>query len=614
VTEIRYSCGLTDDIVRPALRFINSDGDWQETLMPAACEGIGIWRGRIPPGTQMIWICPAAREGRFQFRLEHVGSIGIATRLRFVLSAPKRAFFAASARWVGLQAEADLNQRWMYGRAETQNFGRWRILRAKLDEAPQAAANLAVLVLLKGGVAVEALIRSHASLVEQTHRNWRLCIVDPTPDEVAWLDGQADPRVIKDAARALEEEIGIAAFLRTGDEMVRHALSCVAAHFEAHPEQNVVYTDELRVGAEGAVHPVFKPDWSPVRQAWAPYVGRAVFVRGQRPIPTRGSIVSPEAVVEAVFARESIDSIGHIRRPLITVGGGDEHKPVRHRAASATLSGGAPKIGIVIPTRDRMDLLEPCLTSVLEKTSYRAFEIVVVDNDSSDPRTSEVLTRLSRKDSRLSVLPSPGPFNFSALCNRGAGIIDCAYLLFLNNDTEALDPEWLGNLLHFAAMPDIGAVGAKLLYPDATVQHAGVVLGMGGVAGHFGEGNEADAAGWLGGDNTPHEASAVTAACLMVARNKFDVVGGFDEVNLPVELSDVDLCLRLRQRGWRAICDCRTKLLHHQSASRGGGALRLQKVYQKEREYFLEKWRAVIRDDPYFNPNLSLYDYAPALG
>lgn len=141
---------------------------------------------------------------------------------------------------MGLQAEADLNLRWVYGRAETQSYGRWRTLRAKSDEASQAAADPAVLVLLKGGVAVEALIRSHASLVEQTHRNWRLCIVDPTPDEVAWLDGQADTRVIQDAAKALEEKIGFAAFLRTGDEMVRHALSCVATHFEAHPEHNVV--------------------------------------------------------------------------------------------------------------------------------------------------------------------------------------------------------------------------------------------------------------------------------------------------------------------------------------------------------------------------------------
>ena len=260
-----------------------------------------------------------------------------------------------------------------------------------------------------------------------------------------------------------------------------------------------------------------------------------------------------------------------------------------------------------------MDLLEPCLNSILEKTSYRAFEIVVVDNDSADPRTAEGLARIRRQDARLSVVPGPGPFNFSALCNLGAASIDSEFVLFLNNDTEALHANWLENLLQFASKSDIGAVGAKLLYPTGRVQHAGVVLGMGGVAGHFGDGNDGGAPGWLGGDNAPHEVSAVTAACLMVSREKFESVEGFDAANLPVELNDVDLCLRLGERGWRTICDCRTTLLHHQSASRGGGALRLQKVHEKERALFVTKWRDLIRDDPYFNPNLSLYDHAPAL-
>lgn len=584
--------------------------------MPAACEGIGIWRGRIPPGTQDVWICPAARAGPFQFRLEYVGPVGIATRLRYKLSAPKRAFFAASARRVGLQAEADLNLRWVYGRAETQDYGRWRSPRAGPDEAPAVAAETLAVVLLKGGGAVDALARSCASLLGQTHCNWRLSVLDPTPDQAAWLDAHPDPRVNRDATNVLAKEAGLTAFLRAGDEAARRALSCALAHFEAYPEHDVVYTDELRIGAHGSLDPVFKPDWSPVRQAWTPYVGRAAFIRGWSPVASSVPTVSPEAWIDATLAHENIHAVGHIRRPLITVTQADECKVAPRGALSfrPSGSGGDPRIGIVVPTRDRLDLLEPCLMSVLERTSYRAFEIVVVDNDSADPRTAEGLARIGRKDSRLSVLPSPGPFNFSALCNRGAAAIDCDYLLFLNNDTEVLDSEWIENLLHFAAMPDIGAVGAKLLYPNGRIQHAGVVLGMGGVAGHFGEGAEADAAGWLDGDNAPHEVSAVTAACLMVARRKFEAEGGFDAVNLPVELNDIDLCLRLGQRGWRSICDCRTRLLHHQSASRGGGVLRLQKVYRKERQYFIEKWRDVIRDDRYFNPNLSLYDYAPALG
>ncbi|MCC0006094.1 MAG: glycosyltransferase family 2 protein [Methylobacteriaceae bacterium] len=187
-------------------------------------------------------------------------------------------------------------------------------------------------------------------------------------------------------------------------------------------------------------------------------------------------------------------------------------------------------------------------------------------------------------------------------------------IVFLNNDTVVLQPHWLARMLEFAAESDVGAVGCKLLFPTGRVQHAGVVLGMGGVAGHFDAGIGRRAHGWLGGSLGPHETSAVTAACLMVERSKFEAVGGFDADNLPVDLNDIDLCLRLNARGWRTICDCRTMLAHRQSASRGGGALRLQRVYRKEREIFLARWGAAIRNDPFFNPNLSLYDHEPKLG
>lgn len=138
-----------------------------------------------------------------------------------------------------------------------------------------------------------------------------------------------------------------------------------------------------------------------------------------------------------------------------------------------------------------------------------------------------------------------GPFNFSALCNKGAAAATGEFLLFLNNDTEVLQADWLDRLVELAALPDVGAVGARLLYPDVRVQHAGVVLGLGGVAGHFGAREGRDAPGWLGGDIVPHEVSAVTGACLMVGRTKFMTVGGFDQVVLPIELNDIDLCLRL---------------------------------------------------------------------
>jgi GT2 family glycosyltransferase len=219
---------------------------------------------------------------------------------------------------------------------------------------------------------------------------------------------------------------------------------------------------------------------------------------------------------------------------------------------------------------------------------------------------------MQKADKRLKVLRQAGAFNFSALSNAGAAACTGEYLVFLNNDTQIVTPDWIERLLYFAMDPDVGAVGAKLLYPNGRIQHVGVALGMGGVAGHFGAGLDRDAAGWLCRNLVPHEVSAVTGACMMVARGKFEAAGRFDAENLPVDLNDVDLCLRLGSHGWRTICHSQVVLIHRQSASRGG-AFRLQQVYEKERSYFLDQWRAVIRDDPYFHPSLSLYAYEEML-
>ncbi len=610
--EIRYSCGASDDVVRPIIRFIGERGSVRDELMPAAGEGSGVWRGRAPAGTRDIWINPTNRPGPFDFRLESLGPLSTGARLRAAFAAPKRAFFAAAARMVGLDAEADLNLRWVYGRADVQDYRTWLLRRAsRAASAPVDAGPLALVVLTGGGSTAD-LVVSCASLVGQIYRNWRLVVPDLTPEQAVWLDAQSDARVARSGAPGAQDEVaGFSVRLRMGDRLSAHALLCAYAHFERHPEAQIVYADEIRTGPEGSLDAVFKPDWSPTRQAWAPYVGRAAFVRGGAS-PVVDSSQAPDRAIDQALAASPAGAIGHIRRPLFEIGRLDD-TPSPRRRAPGTPARGRPKVGIVVPTRDRIDLLQPCLTSLFEKTSYADFEVAVVDNDSVDPRTSETLARIQGREPRLSVVSSPGAFNFSALCNLGAASLAGDLLVFLNNDTEILYADWLDNLAELAVLPDIGAVGAKLLYPDGRVQHAGVVLGLGGVAGHFGEGNNANAPGWLGGDLSPREASAVTAACLMVGRDKFEAVGGFDALNLPVELNDVDLCLRLGERGWRTLCDCRTTLLHHQSASRSG-ALRLQSVYEKERSYFTAKWRNVIRDDPYFNPNLSLYDYTPAIG
>ena len=212
------------------------------------------------------------------------------------------------------------------------------------------------------------------------------------------------------------------------------------------------------------------------------------------------------------------------------------------------------------------------------------------------------------------LLRRPGPFTFSGYCNEAVAFGEEKLLVFLNDDTAVLSEDWLERLAESAFDEGIGAVGAKLTFPDGRLQHVGVLVGMGGSAGHLGAMAPGDDPGWLGRNGVVHEVSAVTGACLAVARDKFLAVGGFDAEHLPVELSDVDLCLKLNARGWQTIVDPRVHLLHEESASRGRATFRRLDVYGGQRGIFIDRWRHVLRDDPTFHPGLSLYSLKAALG
>jgi GT2 family glycosyltransferase len=254
-------------------------------------------------------------------------------------------------------------------------------------------------------------------------------------------------------------------------------------------------------------------------------------------------------------------------------------------------------VSIIIPTRDRWSLLQQCLRSIEEKTAYRRFEVIVLDNDSAEPETVRALNAVAGK---YRVLPFPGAFNFSALNNFGAAHARGEYFLFLNNDTQVVEPEWLGAMLQLAQRPDVGAVGARLHYPDGRIQHAGVVLGIGGVGDHAFRGLAGDVYSYFGFASVARNVSAVTAACMMVPRRVFEEVGGFDE-QLQVALNDVDLCLRLRERGYLIVYTPRAHLYHHESGTRG----RLHPP--RDEQLVWERWGDVIRrGDPYYNPNLTL--------
>jgi GT2 family glycosyltransferase len=261
-------------------------------------------------------------------------------------------------------------------------------------------------------------------------------------------------------------------------------------------------------------------------------------------------------------------------------------------------AGRLPVVSIIVPTRDRVDLLGPCLDSLLGQTSWPAFEVLVVDNGSVEPQTLQYFQRLA-SDPRVRVLTFDQPYNFSAINNFAAQAAAGEYLCLLNNDTEVIDGEWLTELMRYALRPDCGAVGARLLYPDQSIQHAGVVVGLGGAAGHAHRGLPASQPGYFARAYAAHRATAVTAACLVVRKDRFLAVGGLDAEGLAIAYNDIDLCLKLRGTGCHNYYAPRAVLIHHESKSRGLD-LSPQHLarYQAELAVFQERWNTVGYDDP----------------
>jgi GT2 family glycosyltransferase len=262
-----------------------------------------------------------------------------------------------------------------------------------------------------------------------------------------------------------------------------------------------------------------------------------------------------------------------------------------------------PSVTAIVPTRNRCDLLRNCIEGV-RRTDYPRLDVIVVDNESDEPESLAYLREIA--NSGIRVIRAEGPFNYSALNNAAAAIAGGDLLCFLNNDVEMLDADWLALLVAQAIRPGIGAVGARLLYADRTVQHAGVFTGIGGGAGHghrlLGE-NEP---GYFRRAQLPQRVSAVTAACLVVERDKFLAVGGFDEETFPVAFNDVDLCLKLNERGWQSFYEPRATLIHHESKSRGSDSHKANRArFAEELAALKRKWRTDERPDPFHHPCLS---------
>ena len=402
----------------------------------------------------------------------------------------------------------------------------------------------------------------------------------------------------------------------------------------------MIYSDEDKIDAIGErFDPFFKPDWSPDLLLSYAYLAHLMVVRRSL-VEELGGLRSDFDGSQdwdlALRATEKARRIAHVPEVLYpwrtlptSTSSGSEAKPWAFEAgrrvledAVARRGGGEvtqsarfpgryharrhlashPLVSAVIPFRDEPALLATCATSLRAAPGYDRLELVLVDNGSELPETAALLERLAGEPG-IRIVGAPGPFNWAAINNAAARQASGELLLFANNDIEARVPGWLDALVGHALRPEVGAVGARLLYPDGTIQHAGVVIGLGGIAGHVLRGLPADQPGYASMAIQTRNCSVVTGACMMVRRDVFSSVGGFDE-ELPVAFNDVDFCLRLREQGYLVVYEPLAELVHHESRSRG------HTDDLAEGKRIVERWApAITAGDPYMNANLSHWRY-----
>jgi GT2 family glycosyltransferase len=431
-------------------------------------------------------------------------------------------------------------------------------------------------------------------------------------------------------------------FLQTGDQLSPHALKHFASAIQSRQNASVLYADEDRITALGRRHsPQFKPAWNPDLLYSDPCYSHSWAIRADHCLRACKALTAEEenpslyALALEITAQCNGEQILHL--PEILYHRLDRTSESRSTAQTAAAleaffrrrrnplrvtfhEGGGhvvhwplpdppPLVSIIIPTRDHDDLLRCCLTSIAEHSHGNPpTEIILIDNGSSETETLEYLDELERQQN-IRILRRPGKFNYAALNNEAVTFARGSILALMNNDVEATHSGWLSTMVAHALRPDIGAVGAKLLYEDGTVQHAGVLLGIGGIAGHAHKYLDAQAEGYQLRLQVAHDVSAVTAATLVIQREVFLSVGGFDAETFKVNYNDVDLCLRLLMAGYRNLFCPDAVLVHHESKSRGAPTSQeAYSLWQNERQAMVHRWGKLLEADPNYSPHLSLHE------
>jgi GT2 family glycosyltransferase len=499
------------------------------------------------------------------------------------------------------------------------------------------------------------------SVFAQLYPHWELCVADdasthPRVREVLTEYAARDARVkltFRPSNGHIAEASNSALALATGDYVAlldhddlitRDALYHVALTLNQHPQTDFIYSDEDKIDEDDQrSEPYFKPDWSPDSLLARMYTGHlGVFRRslvnevGRFRVGFEGS----QDYDLVLRVTERTQRIRHIPRVLYhwrihpaSSASGTPSKQYafaagRRAIEEALVRRGEPgrvetlpqpgsylvryelrmpdKISIIVPTRDHGDDVDRCLASIFAHPTYPEFEVVLLDNGSSDAASLDTFARWSGAHPNVRILRHDAPFNFAEINNYAARNSDGPYLLFLNNDTEVLTRDWLEAMAEQAQRPSIGAVGAKLLYPNGTIQHAGVIVGIDGAAGHVLKYADGGSGGYFNILSTVNNYSALTGACLMVRRDVFERAGGFDE-RLAVAFNDVDLCLKIQALGLNNVYLPHVALVHRESSSRGYETGRAKQArFSHERGIIRERWHCESRNDPHYNPHLTL--------
>ena len=499
------------------------------------------------------------------------------------------------------------------------------------------------------------------SVLNQTYQNFEICFADGSPtNELKFVIEKNYPREKRIKYKKLEKNLLISGNTNAAIEMAEGEFIAFADHddlltpdafyevvkaLNADSRIEFVYSDEDKTNFENKKYfePHFKPDFSIDLLRSVNYICHLVVVKKSLADEVgylRDEFNGAQDYDFVLRACEKAKKIYHVPKVLYhwrshekSTAGNPESKLYAFEAGKRAIEAhyervgieasveltpnlglyrsrfaikGNPLVSIIIPNKDHIDDLDKCLQSIFIKSTYKNYEIIIVENNSEWPETFEYYKKLEAND-KCKVVYWDKEFNYSAINNFGAKEAKGEYLLLLNNDTEIITSEWLEEMLGYCQREDVGVVGARLYYPDDTIQHAGVILGFGGIAGHAAIGQDRYELGYMARALTPQDVSIVTAACMMVDKKIFDEVGGLDE-RLRVAFNDVDFCMKVRDKDYLVVYNPYVELYHYESKSRGQEDTP-EKVarFAGEIDIFKSKWEAELKKgDPYYNPNLSL--------